>query len=155
MPKTTTRASELASKVLGAKSAWEDAKLHLEQAKTEYEYAEKRLVLARQELSLEHGRTAPEVDWAREVTAGFGYEEEILDSLSSVEFVGVPIGQASRSALAYLRKATLTRLVDRMRGRGFQFATEVPAREVHGALVKQPWARKDSKKDTWEYVTPE
>lgn len=151
MPRASTKASELTSKVMRAKDAWEDAKLRFEQAKTEYEYAEKRLVLARRELGLERHRVEPG-DWHHEVTAGFGYPEEVLDALCSVELVGESIGQASRSALLQLRKATVARLVAYMRERGFQFATDVPARELHGALVKQPWAKKDRKTDKWEYV---
>lgn len=151
MPVRKTRASELATQVLKAKSAWEDTKLRLEQAKTEHEYAQKLLVLKRQELSLEMGRMAPDDDWQYEVTQGFGYPEEVLNELTSVELVGEPIGRAARSSLVRLRHATPERLAGHMVARGFQFATDVPARELHGALVKQPWAKKDKKTDEWEY----
>lgn len=150
MPRT--KAGELAGKVLAAKTEWEDTKLRLEKARTEHDYAQRRLVLARQELDLQRDRTAPDDDWYEVVTQGWAYPDEVIEELRSVELVGEPIGEASRSALRELRKATITRLVTHMRARGFQFSTDVPARELHGALVKQPWARKNTKTDEWEYA---
>ena len=147
-----SKASELAMKVMAAKSVWEDKKLQREQADTEYEYAEKLLVLARQELELQRRRVVPYEDWDLEVTQGIGYPEEVLAELESVELVGEPIGTAARTALARLSKASVEDLVTAMRRRGFQFATDAPAREIHGALLKQTWARKDSKTEKWEYV---
>lgn len=150
MPRDRTKASELASKVLNAKDAWQDARLNLERTKTEYEYAEKRLILARRELDLELGRVE---DWFGEMTDGFEDPDAVLGALHSVEFVGESIGSAARSSLRQLKKVSIARLVAHMRERGFQFQTEVPARELHGALVKQAaWAKKDKKTDTWEYV---
>ena len=152
MPGEQPSASELAEKVFDAKAVWENAKLHREQADTEYEYAEKLLVLARRELSLALQRLGPDEDWQHEVTQGSEYPAEALAELDSVEFVGASIGEASRFTLARVRKATVNRLVTYMKGRGFQFATDVPSREVHGALLKQPWASKDSKTNEWVFL---
>lgn len=144
--------SDLAHKVIAAKSAWEDVKLRREEVNTEYEYAEKLLVLARQGFELESSRMSPDDDWRSEVTEGTVYPEELLAELRSIELVRKSIGEASRSALIRLNDATLAELATHMQRRGFLFATEAPAREIHGALLKQPWARKDNKTDRWEYV---
>jgi hypothetical protein len=144
-----TKASNLAGKVLDAKGVWENARLNLEKAKAEYDYAEQRLILARKELRLELDRAD---DPYYEMVAGFADPEGVRDAIRAVEYVGVPIGSAARSSLSRLKKATTRRLVSHMRERGFQFQTEAPARELHGAIVKQVWAKKDKKADTWEYV---
>ena len=147
-----TKASELAMKVLNAKSKWEDERLQKEQAIAECDYAEKVLILSRKMLELERSRLAPDDDWHREVTQGYAFEDEILDALRSVELVGELIGVAAKVALAGLSKATVEQLVMYMRRRGFQFSTDSPAREIHGALLKQPWAHKKEKTNLWYYV---
>ena len=152
MTKLPTRASRLALKVVDAKNSWEDAGLKLEEADAEQKFAEKRLVLARQELVLERNRLSPDDDWEDAVTDGIEFSGELLAELRSVQLVGEPIGQAARSTLAQMRKASLAKLATRMRNRGFRFASDVPVRELHGALVKQPWASKDRATDEWEYV---
>ena len=149
-----SKPSELAMKVIAAKSAWEDAKLRMQQAVADYEYAEKGLVLARQMVDLEHSRIAPEDDWEREVTQGLAYPEEVLNELLSVELVGEPIGTAARTALARLGEARVEDLITDMQRRGFQFATDAPAREIHGALLKQTWVSRDTTTGRWKYVRP-
>ena len=152
MSPARTKASELALEVINAKTAWEDAKLKREQAETEYEYEMRRLVLARQRLELERSRILPVDDWEVEVTDGFGFAEELLFDLQSVELVGEPIGRAARATLLRLKHATVAKLVASMEARGFQFASDVPARELHGALVKQSWAKKNDNRGEWVYV---
>ena len=142
--------AELTRKVLRAKEAWEDSKLQLDEAKTEYEYAEKRLVLARRELGLERDR---EDDWFGAMHSEFEDVSDVLTALTSVAFVGEPIGQASLTSLRTLKTATMAQLVAHMQRRGFEFVTDAPARELHGALVKQSWAGKEAKTNQWLYLT--
>ena len=144
-------ATELALKVINAKDTWEDAKLQRERSNAEYEYAEKQLALARQAFDLVRRRMLPEDAMEFEAASKVGDFDLVLDEVKSVEFVGEPVGRAALSSLRRLGHATVHDLVGQMRARGFQFATDVPARELHAALIKQPWAMKNKRTDEWEY----
>ena len=140
--------------VLEAGADWRSAKLKLDQAKLDYDYAEQRLVLRKRELRMEQERWEPP-EWGGELEAEFGDTTRMHDRLRALQLVGEPIGRASRSVLQRMEKATVEQLAEAMRQRSFEFSSGTPARELHGALVKQPWAKKNPKTDEWEYVMGE
>lgn len=141
--------TELAEQVLAAKADWENAKIELERAMAEFEYAERKLVLARQRLSLEEGRTNPGAAHAAqdEVNPEDAYRTE----LDSIELVGESIGNAAKKALRALKAGNLHALERHMRKHGFVFSTDAPARELHAALMRQRWARRHMS-GVWEFT---
>jgi hypothetical protein len=141
----TGTAVPLAQKVLEAKSHWEIARLRFDQAQADLEYAEKKLLLAKRELDMEVQKYG--LAWQQAFD-----DEETIRQLGSVAYVGDSINRAAQKALAGRGKASLIDLVGYMRAGGFIFATDAPARELHAALMKQPWARKDTKRDVWEFI---
>ncbi len=152
MSNQVDEARDLALKVVDAKTAWEDARLQRERADTEYEYAEKQLALARQTFELERRRMHPDDAYQFEAYLEANDLDVVLAEVRSVEFVGEAIGQAALTSLRRLGHATIHDLAAHMTFRGFQFAKDVPpARELHGALMKQPWAFRNKNTDEWEY----
>ena len=111
-----------------------------------------RLAFARRALKLELIESGDTDNWFQAITGHFEDPAQVLDEINSVALVGETIGDAARSTLRRLKKAPLTKLVEDMKSRGFQFSSDAPARELHGALVKQAWARKDPATDEWEFL---
>jgi hypothetical protein len=130
----------LRNEFLTAKSEWEDAAFALHRAKARYDFAEKSLVLAREQLLINAMRT------------GHAPDAATITELRPVEYLGKTIKQAAQQALYELQSATIDTLAEHMMQRGFQFSAEVPVRELHGALVKQPWAWRNGQTGEWEYM---
>lgn len=126
-----------------AKEKWQDAAFELHRAKAEYDYAEKRLWLARDHLIVTALRSPDPQTWV---------DHDLSAQIQPVACLGKTLKQAAQLALAELKSATADRLVDVMKERGFQFSGEVPVREFHGALIKQPWAWRNGESGEWEYV---
>lgn len=139
----TMNAQDLANEFMEAKKAWEDAAFELHKTKANYDYAEKRLWLARDQLILTALRSP---DFASSVPPTLGAE------IRPVAYLGKTIKQAAQMALSELKSATADRLVEYMIERGFQFSGELPVRVLHGALMKQAWAWRNSNSGEWEYV---
>ncbi|MEO8458594.1 MAG: hypothetical protein ABI559_12390 [Chloroflexota bacterium] len=135
--------NRLANEFLEAKKEWEDAAFQLHRAKAIYDYAEKRLWLARDQLLITAIRAA---EPQSVIDVGLAAE------IRPVAYLGKTLRQAAQSALSELRSASAERLVDHMMERGYQFSGEVPVRVLHGALVKQPWVRRNGNSGEWEYI---
>ena len=151
MSNSGNNAIELAMKVVEAKDAWEDSKLQRERAETDYQYSEKQLALARQEFELERRRMLPDDVHLFEMAIKADDLDVVLEEVRSVELVGEPIGRAALSGLRRLGHASIHDLVAHLRSKGFQFGADEPARKLHAALMKQPWAFKNKRTDEWEY----
>ena len=137
---TQAQVTTLAQAAVDAKTAWKIAKVDLEKARSDYEHAEKGVILAVKRFYIEFERHGgPEV-----------LDKEIWDEIHAVRFLGLPIGEACRWVLDAFGSATTEELVDYLAQGGFQFRTAVQAREVHAALLKQPWVKKDRKSGRWE-----
>jgi len=106
-------------------------------------------VLARQEFGLGFYRVPVEERYLEPEL------NEYREFLLTVEYVGKPIGFAVKDALKRLKPATGDELVAFMQHKGFRFKPDsVPARELHGALNKQSWAKRDAKTQKWTFVGP-
>jgi hypothetical protein len=136
--------NRLTKEFLEAKQQWQDASFDLHRARAVYDYAEKRLWLARDQLVI--------------TAMGSHDPQSIIDvelavQMRPVAYLGKPIRQAAQEALFELGAATAEHIANYMKERGFQFSGVVPVREVHGALVKQPWASRNRQSGEWEYVS--
>ncbi|HSP54485.1 MAG TPA: hypothetical protein VLS25_02760 [Dehalococcoidia bacterium] len=126
-----------------AKAEWQDAFYALHRAKADYDYAETRLTLARDQLILHAVRAEPSRPW----------DVDLAAELMGVEYLGKTITQAVQAALQRLEQATADQLAEAIRQRGYQFVGDAaPARMIHGALIQQPWARRNKRTGEWEYV---
>ncbi|HUF53188.1 MAG TPA: hypothetical protein VMR52_05365 [Dehalococcoidia bacterium] len=126
-----------------AKANWHDKTLAAHKAQADFEFAEKSMTFVRERLVMEAWEDG---DPAMYLDPG------IINEIRPVEYIGLTLKQAAERALRLLGKATTEDLADEMARRGFRFTSAAPSREVHGALVKQRWASKNSQTKKWEYV---
>jgi hypothetical protein len=135
---------ELAEAVAEEKLAWDRARIELERARSQYEFAERRLVLAKERFYLEL-RAHPEPQ-----SEGL-LPRDLDEVISSVQYMGDSIKSACKWVLGAWMAASSEEIADRLEEGGFQFKSDVPVREVHAALMKQPWAKKNQATGMWEY----
>lgn len=131
--------------VVDAKHRWESKRVELNQAKLDYEYAEKVLILARDRLKLEIDHAGEHYTEDERHFDQMDYEDEI----AGVEYVGLTIGDALKRGGLPRQPIAMEDVIERLQLGGFTFSTPFPAREIHGALVKQPWAMKDKDTGNW------
>ena len=131
--------------VVEAKHRWESKRAELNHAKLDYEYAEKVLILARDRLKLEIDHAGEQYTEVEQHFDHMDYEDEI----AGVEYVGLSIGDALKRGALSRQPMAMEDIIERLQLGGFKFSTPFPAREIHGALVKQPWAMKDKDTGNW------
>ena len=134
---------ELAEIVAQEKLAWDLARIALAKAKNEYEFVERRLILAKDRLWLEF--QDPKAPFEGPLP------RDLDETTNSVQYLGMPLKAACKWVLGAWMAATAEEIADRLEEGGFQFKGHVPEREVHAALLKQPWARKNQSTGMWEY----
>jgi hypothetical protein len=139
-----TTLKELAEIIVEEKLAWDRARIALEKAKSEYDFAERRLVLANERYRVEH---LAHPDPLSEGVIPL----ELSHVLETVQYLGFSLKAACRWVLEGFGAASAEEIADRLEEGGFQFKSDVPVREVHAALLKQPWAKKNQETGMWEY----
>lgn len=116
---------------------YHDLTAHLLDVEARVELAEKTLTLIRDHLQAmaEKLKHALSHDWKK--------------TLASVRFVGVRPLDACVTVLRENKKLTTDQMVDALNRGMFRFRTNSPAREIHAALMRQPYAKKTD--DGWEW----
>jgi hypothetical protein len=176
------RIQEDFKEVLSARDAWIDAQLSLARAEEELRFAQAKLAVARDQLRLHAHRTAEVAEEGQSIGSLLDDEfwpgpddpdpETPDDLLESIAYMGMPLGDACRRALENrlgLAKAaeytgitseavlsggaTTEDLVESLSRGGFTFTSDAPAREVHGALIKQPWVTREKETGRWRLLT--
>lgn len=153
--------------IVEKRSAWRAARLERDQAQLALDHAQKALRLEVDHFWLEVPvkiGTDPDNLSALmfvhfETAASIGEPQSPRQVLDSVDFVGLSIAQACRRALSRTggnyfggqpAGYSSEELAERLKQGGYEFTSEVPAREVHGALVKQHWVEKNPKTGKWQ-----
>ena len=146
---------ERAQDVLHMCTALEQARIDLEDAKSRYEFAVKQAIVIRDQYVRDWG-----LDWSEHLTVmdfpdhvelERDFAQDFVWAINRITLLGKGIRQACQSALRDLKTAPTEAIVSYMETRGFEFTGE-PAREVSGALVKQPWAKKNPETGEWEFI---
>jgi hypothetical protein len=101
------------------------------------ELAEKTLSLTRDHLAMTIART--------DSATPRGWDE----TLKSARFVGVRLADACMLLLQENKKMTLQELLIGLNKSMYRFHTNSPLREIHAALLRQPWVKKVGQTWTW------
>ena len=124
---------ELLKEFREAVTEWRKKTLAAHRAQAEFEFAEKKLTLIREGLIMEA--------WSDDDPT-MHLSPNISSEMRPVEFLGLTLKQATEKALRQLGTASTDDLVDHMTRGGYRFTGAAPAREVHGAIFKQRWAKR-------------
>jgi len=74
-------------------------------------------------------------------------------ALSDARFVGMRLADACLTLLRERKKLTHTEMLNALNLGMFRFRTNSPAREIHGALLRQPYVKRTS--DGWMWNGPD
>jgi hypothetical protein len=101
------------------------------------ELAEKQLCLARDhfEMTIDKTESALPNDWQK--------------IFQSIRFVGVRLADACQVLLQERKKLTPQQFLRGLNDGMFRFRTNSPLREIHAALIKQPWQNKVGDSYVW------
>lgn len=146
---------ERAQDVMHTCAVLEQARIDLEDAKSRYEFATKQAIVTRDQYLRDWGLDWNEhltlLDFPDHVELDRDFAQDFVWTVNQIMVLGKGIRQACQSALRDLKTAHTEAIVSYLETRGYQFTGE-PAREVSGALVKQPWAQKNHDTGEWEFV---
>jgi hypothetical protein len=74
-------------------------------------------------------------------------------ALASARFVGMRLADACLAILQQRKKVTHHEMLEVLNWGMFRFRTNAPAREIHGAMLRQPYVKRVS--DGWIWAGPE
>ncbi len=142
---------ERAREVVTSYEELERDRLNLEAAQARYDFTKRQVMLARDRYRSEWDFPTSLFDFPDHIEIDRQEAGHFVWVMNRIRFMGLPIGQACRIALGELKLSTTEALVSTLEDGGFSFSTTSPSREIHAALMKQPWVKR-SPGGEWEYV---
>ena len=79
--------------------------------------------------------------------------EQWTKALNRARFVGMRLADACLGLLRENKRLTHPEMLDALNRGMFRFRTNAPAREIHGALLRQPYVKRTS--DGWMWTGPD
>jgi hypothetical protein len=144
-PKPTVRTIEIDGYLSGLYAAFNEQVGHYQHITHQLLSLEAQAEIAEKNLRVTRDHLAFSVDRAKTVTI----PRDWTDTLNSVRFVGMRLADACVALLKDHKRLTSEMIFAQLNHGMFRFRTSAPLREIHGALLRHPFATKDGAEWVW------